>query len=214
METTGEGSILKLVRENPEAAGRLLATMLAQTTAARGQIAREVEAAKQILAGLAAASFHRREVERAQRELRKRYDNISVLKRRLQLGLRKAQLLQQLAGSPSGARLDAEIERLVAQYRQLHGQRRKMHLLDSAQLLFSEADMPDHLHDVQRQQVAASAPDHLATEASQVSPRRVLAELIARNLDGSRPETRTRSHGLLPAWERLSGLLHDEMEEP
>jgi hypothetical protein len=189
-ESSGSTDVLRLARENPAAARQLVATMATQTANVVAQLQQELAGARAVLQELAAQRFTKKAQSDQARELKRHRDKLASLKMRLHLGTRKMALLQQLAGKLGDPRLDEELDRLLKHHEKLKTDwGRRHHLLSIADSFYgADAATPEHLQEVVRADVRTGGRGEAVGSAlSEVSPRRVIAELIARTLDGSAP---------------------------
>lgn len=220
-EGSGPSDILKLARSNPEGARHLLATMLNQTSQNFTKVQQELAGARAMLEQLAREGYSKKALLDKGRELRKARDRLAALKTRLGVGRRKMALLEQLAGRLGDPRLNQALDRLLSHHRKLRtAWGKRHHLLAEGGLFYGdEADTPEHLREVVRADVRAGAETQRVAEIMQeISPRRVISEMIARTLDGSVVEEAPRSIGMrgehgrtLQSWGTLSGIMSESL---
>jgi hypothetical protein len=187
-ESSGSTDVLRLARENPAAARQLVATMASQTASNLSQIHQEMAGARAVLEQMAAERFTKKAQDKHARDLKRRRDKLGSMKMRLHLGMRKMALLQQLAGKLGDPRLEDELDRLLKHHDKLKTDwGRRHHLLDIADTLYgADAETPEHLRDVVRTDIRSGAQgEAIGNALHDVSPRRVIAELIARTIDGT-----------------------------
>ncbi len=187
-EASGPTDLLELARHSPAAARQLVATLASQSAAALSEIERELAGARALLEKLAAERFAKAARDQTAEELGKHRSHIAALKLRYAMTSRKAALLQQLAGRLGDPRLGDEIDRILGQHKKLKSRwGRRQHLLAAGEALFGEhRDTPTHLREVVNTDVRGSGAAASVAEAlHDVSPRRIISEVIARTLDGS-----------------------------
>ena len=186
-EGSASTDVLRLARENPAAARQLVATLAAQSATTLSEIEQALALVRQMIEKLAKERFAKEARRQMAGELRREREKIAGLKRRLQMGLRKMALLQQIAGKLGDPRLDEELDRILNHHRKLKsGWGRRHHLLSIGSSIFGDDDeTPEHLRQVVKTEVRGSHADELGETLVQVSPRAVIAELIARTIDGS-----------------------------
>jgi hypothetical protein len=187
-ESSGSAEVLRLARENPAGARQLVATMASQTATTIAALEKEMAGARATLEQLAAEKFTKKAQAEKGRELKKKREKIGQMKMRLQLGARKMALLQQIAGKLGDPRLEEELDRLLSHHKKLKtdwGQRH--HLMSIGETLYGDdAETPEHLREVMRADVRTGGHgEEVGNVLQEISPRRVIAELIARTLDGS-----------------------------
>lgn len=187
-EVTGATNLFQLARSNPEAAKQLVASLTAQSAATLNELEAARVAAQRVLEKLAKERFTKEAVKQQTEELRKQREKLSSLKLRHQMASRKMALLQQIAGKLGDPRLDDEIDKLLMQYRKHRTDwGRRYNALAMGQSLYGDLpDTPEHLQDVVKANVQ---PTGRARELGEVfedlSPRKVISELIARSIDGT-----------------------------
>ena len=186
-EVNTAAEMLLLAKQNPAAAKRLVANLTAQNNTAMGELEKAMLAARSILSELGAERFSRKKRQEKQRELRKARDSIAALKRRINMGNRRISLLQQLAGELGNPRLDQELERLLSHHRELETDwGRSHHIISMGELLYGATpETPEHLQEVVRANMGGPSSDSIAAAMHEASPRRAIAELMARGLDGT-----------------------------
>lgn len=187
-EARGATHLLQLARTNPVAARQLVASLMGQSAATLAEIESELAAARNMLGQLAAEKFSKAAQAKVGEEMRKRRERIAGLKLRQQLASRKMALLQQIAGKLGDPRLDDEIDKILQQHRRLKTDwGKRHHLLTLGSTMYSaEDDTPEHLRYVVQTDVRSSArSEEVGTAISELSPRRVLSDMIARTIDGS-----------------------------
>jgi hypothetical protein len=192
-ESSGSTDLLRLARDNPAAARRLVATLASKSATTLSQIEAEIAAARVVLEKLARERFAEEARNQKRAELDAHRRKIAALKRQLATGARKMALLQQLAGQLGDPRLDHEITRLLGHNDKLKTDwGRRHHLLSIGSSLYGDdAGTPEHLRRVIKAEVRGTRQADDASETMQeLSPRRVIAELVARTLDGSVREPR------------------------
>ncbi len=197
-EQSSSKDVLKLARDNPAAAKQLLATIAAQAQKNNAKVQQELAGARGALEQLGAQRFSKKELEKKQKSLKQKRERISSLKMRISLGERKMALLQQLAGKLDDPELEEELERILGNHEKLETDWGKRHHLFSVAESFFGADeeTPDHLRQVVKADIRPGPlAEEIGSTISEVSPRRVIAELIARTLDGSIPEAGTTGEG-------------------
>ncbi len=205
---TREGTpsdFLKLARDNPQAALRIADGMAAQAKGALGEIEREMVAARNVLQSLANEKFTKAARDKVAQQLKKHREKLQGLKGRYHTSLRKMGMLQQVAGRLRDSELEEEIDKLLSRHGKLQTDwGRRHHLLSLGELLFGdEADTPEHLREVVRADVRGSPRnDAMGDAIAAISPRRIIAELVARTLDGT-----TRPEGDLDKRDALRGEL-------
>ena len=228
-EVTHGDDLLQLVRENPAVARQIAAGFAAQAGATLTEIERELAGARALCDQLAKERFSRKAIEASRRELRKQRVRLKMLRLSHQLAARKLALLQQIAGKLGDPRLDEEIDRILMEHDRLNtAWGKRHHLLAAGAALYADvADTPPHLSHVIKTEVRASGDSEQAGETlAEISPRRLLADLMARTLDGSKPQapsatttasTESALRGDLgPSvrnWGRFSGLVWDDEDE-
>jgi len=184
--------LLQLARENPAAARQVVADFAAKTGTILNEIERELAGARVLCDQLAKERFNRKALEASRRELRKQRSMLTTLKLRHQLTCRKMALLQQIAGRLGDPRLDEEIDRILTKHKRLKTSwGRRQHLLSAGTVLYgSDAESPAHLSHVVKTPVRTAGDSEQTGETlAKISPRLLLADLMARTLDGStRPE--------------------------
>lgn len=196
-ESSGSTDLLRLARDNPAAARRLVATLASKSAMTLSQIEAEIAAARVVLEKLARERFAEEARNQKRAELDAHRRKIAALKRQLATGARKMALLQQLAGQLGDPRLDHEINRLLGHNDKLKTDwGRRHHLLSIGSSLYGDdAGTPEHLRRVIKAEVRGTRQADDASETMQeLSPRRVIAELVARTLDGSVREPREPYH--------------------
>ena len=187
-EARGATHLLQLARDNPAAARQLVASLMAQTASTLAEIEGEIAGARNVLSQLASERFTKVAQDKVGEDLRKRRERISSLKLRQTLGTRKMALLQQIAGKLGDPRLDDEIDKILQQHRRLKTDwGKRHHLLTLGSAMYStDDDTPGHLRYVVRTEVRSGARSAEVGEViSELSPRRVLSDMIARTIDGS-----------------------------
>lgn len=187
-EARGATHLLQLARTNPVAARQLVASLMGQSAATLAEIEAELAAARSLLGQLAAESFTKAAQAKVSDELRKRRERIAGLKLRQQLASRKMALLQQIAGKLGDPRLDDEIDKILQQHRRLKSDwGKRHHLLTLGSNMYSaDDDTPEHLRYVVQTEVRSSArSDEVGEAMAELSPRRVLSDMIARTIDGT-----------------------------
>ncbi|MEL6759555.1 MAG: hypothetical protein AAFP04_04055 [Myxococcota bacterium] len=184
----GAANLLQLARTNPQAAKQLVQSLTAQAAAALGEIEAARVGAQGVLERLARERFQKNALKKAREELRRAREKLSTLKLRHQMASRKMALLKQIAGKLGDPRLDDEIGKLLSQYKKLKTDwGRRYNALAMGQSLFGDfPETPEHLREVVNANVYRSSRARDISEAlEQLSPRRVLSQLIARSIDGS-----------------------------
>lgn len=187
-DARGATHLLQLARDNPAAARQLVASLMGQTASTLAEIESELAGARNVLGQLANEKFTKTARDKVADDLRKRRERISSLKLRQTLGTRKMALLQQIAGKLGDPRLDDEIDKILQQHRRLKTDwGKRHHLLTLGSAMYStDDDTPPHLRYVVRTEVRSSARSAEVGEAiSELSPRRVISDMIARTIDGS-----------------------------
>ncbi len=186
-ERTGATDVMRLARDNPAQAKQLIATMKAQQGGTLARVKNELEGARMMLQQLGAEKFSKKSMKENGAKLRSIRERVSKLKLRANLAGRKMALLQQLAGKLGDPRLDEELERLLRNHDKLQTDwGKRHHLFSLAELLYCDLeDSPDHLREVVKANVRNGSGEEIGEALQQVSPRRVISELIARTLDGS-----------------------------
>lgn len=187
-EISGSSNILRLARDNPAAARQLVATLAAAAATTLSEIEREMMAARLMLEKLAKERFSKEARREKAKELKAHRDNLAALKLCLAIGARKMALLQQVAGKLGDPRLDSEIDRLLSDHSKLKTDwGRRHHLLSVGSSLYGDdAETPDYLRQVVQTEVrVGNHGRELGDTLRAISPRRVIAELIARTIDGS-----------------------------
>jgi len=190
-EGSGSADVLRLARDNPAAARHMVAQLSAQTTATLSEIEKELVAARAVLDKLAAEKFTKSAREKLGKEIRKQRDKLAALKLRFTMSTRKSALLQQVAGKLGDPRLDEEIDRLLAHHHKLKTDWGKRHHLLSVggELYGDDAVTPEHLKQVVQAEVRGGIRgEEVGNTLSQISPQAVIAELIARTIDGTTRE--------------------------
>lgn len=178
----------KVARENPAAAKQMVAAMAGQIDKNIAKMQQELAGARAALEQLGAARFSKAALEEKRAELRRRREKIAAMKTRLRMSSRKMSLLQQVAGQLDPSDLDEELERVLGHHNKLNTAWGKAHhLLNAAELFYSsDDDTPEHLKEVVKADVRVGLrSSEVAEQMEQVSPRRVIATLIARTLDGT-----------------------------
>lgn len=187
-DVSGSSNVLRLARDNPAAARQLVATLAAQAATTLSEIEREMMGARLMLEKLAKERFSK-EARRAKgKELKAHRDKLAALKLRLAMGARKMALLQQVAGKLGDPRLDEEIDRLLSDHSKLKTDwGRRHHLLSVGSSLYGDdGETPEHLRQVVQAEVhSGNRGSEVGDTMRAISPRRVIAELIARTIDGS-----------------------------
>ncbi len=196
-EARGATHLLQLARTNPVAARQLVASLMGQSAATLAEIEAELVAARNVLSQLAAEGFTKAAQAKVSDELRKRRERIAGLKLRQQLASRKMALLQQIAGKLGDPRLDDEIDKILQQHRRLKTDwGKRHHLLTLGSTMYSaEDDTPEHLRYVVQTDVrSTSRSEEVGAAISELSPRRVLSDMIARTIDGTPAPGKTDKH--------------------
>jgi hypothetical protein len=191
-EGSGSTDVLRLARENPVAARHMVAQLSAQTTATLSEIEKELVAARAVLDKLAAEKFTKNAREKLGKEVRKQRDKLAALKLRFTMSTRKSALLQQVAGKLGDPRLDQEIDRLLAHHHKLKTDwGRRHHLLSvGGEIYGDDVETPEHLKQVVKAEVRGGIHgEEVGNTLSQISPQAVIAELIARTIDGTTRQT-------------------------
>jgi hypothetical protein len=220
-ESTQSSNLLELARQDPATARQLAASFAAQAGLCLTDIERELAAARLVLDRLAKERFSRKAIDASRRELRKQREHLAALKLRHQLAARKMALLEQIAGKLGDSRLDNEIDRILNRHKRLKTTwGRRYHLLSSGTSLYGDiAETPAHLSHVVKTAVRATGCGEQIGEAlEQLSPRRRLADLMARTIDGTPPsKTETSSEVRNSEWgkalkdaDRFGDLFDDE----
>jgi hypothetical protein len=207
-EGSGSTDVLRLARENPTAARHMVAQLTAGAASTLSEIERELVAARAVLDKLAAEKFSKNAREKMGKEIRKQREKLSALKLRFAMGTRKAALLQQVAGKLGDPRLDQEIDRLLAHHHKLKTDwGRRHHLLSvGGELYGDDGDTPEHLRQVVKAEIRSGIHgEEVGNTLSQISPQAVIAELIARTIDGT-----TRASAV----EKASGAMRGELGRP
>lgn len=187
-EASGTTNLLQLARNNPEAAKQLVASMGTQVKATLNEVEREIAAARQLVSKLAAEQFTKKAQDKLGAELKRQREKLAGLKLRQQVMSRRMALLQQIAGKLGDPKLDAEIDRILYRHAKLRTDWGKRHdLLSLGDNFFSATDdAPEHLREVVKTEVrGAGQGAELGDTLHELSPQRVIAELIARTIDGS-----------------------------
>ncbi|MEE8408348.1 MAG: hypothetical protein V3T05_01960 [Myxococcota bacterium] len=187
-DINGSTNVLRLARDNPAAARQLVATLAGQAATTLSEIEREMMAARLMLEKLAKERFSKEARRAKAKELEAHRKNLAALKLRLAMGARKMALLQQVAGKLGDPRLDVEIDRLLRDHSKLKTDwGRRHHLLSVGSTLYGDdAETPDHLRRVvQTEVISGNRGEEVGDTLRAISPRRVIAELIARTIDGS-----------------------------
>lgn len=189
-EASASTDVLRLARENPAAARQLVATLASQSAATLSEIEKALAVVRQMMEKLAKERFAKEARKNVAKELKKEREKIAGLKRRMQMGLRKMALLQQIAGKLGDPRLDEELDRILNNHKKLKSAwGKRHHLLSIGSSLFGDdPDTPDHLRQVVKAEVRGSHAEEVGDTLTQLSPRAVIAELIARTIDGSTRE--------------------------
>jgi len=180
--------VLKLTRESPAAAIRICEGLLAQSRATLGDIERELAGARAVLDALVRERFSKEALAKSGQALREKRDKVAALKRLQQACARRMSLLQQVAGHLASPALEREIDDFWKQHGRLRsGWGRLYHVLSLGEALFSaDVDAPEHLRDVVQTSIRASTHGaEVAEILGDLSPQRIIAELLARTLDGS-----------------------------
>ncbi len=196
-EARGATHLLQLARTNPVAARQLVASLMGQSAATLAEIESELAGARNVLSQLAAERFTKSAQAKVSDELRKRRERIAGLKLRQQLASRKMALLQQIAGKLGDPRLDDEIDKILQQHRRLKTDwGKRHHLLTLGSTMYSaEDDTPEHLRYVVQTDVRVSSrSEEVGAAISELSPRRVLSDMIARTIDGTPAPGKTDKH--------------------
>jgi hypothetical protein len=220
-EMSGSTDVLRLARENPAAARQLVATLASQSAATLSEIEKALAVVRQMMEKLAKERFSKEARKKMAEQLKKEREKIAGLKRRLQMGLRKMALLQQIAGKLGDPRLEVELDRILNNHKKLKsGWGKRHHLLSIGSSLFGDTEeTPEHLRQVLKTEARGSNADELGETLTQLSPRAVIAELIARTIDGStREESEDATAALRGEFGRpaqsyalLSGLFDDSL---
>jgi len=187
-EHSGSSDLLALARASPAAARQLLATIAAQAQKNAAKLDQELAGARATLEQLAAQRFAKKALDEKKKSLRQKRDRIASLKTRINLGERQMALLQQLAGKLADPQLAEDLGRFLGDHAKLQTDwGRRHHLLCLAQAFYGvDEETPEHLREVVRADVRPGPLAEVVGDAiPEVSPRRVIAELIARTLDGS-----------------------------
>ncbi len=187
-EASGSTDLLRLARDNPLAARQLVGALAGQAAATLSEIEKASIAARQVLEQLAQERFAKSAREKKADELRRQREKLQALKLRHAMAQRKMALLQQIAGKLGDPRLDQELDRILSHHKKLKtAWGKRHHLLDIGDTLFGDLpDTPEHLQQVIKAEVRAGTHgDEAAELLGEISPRAVIAELIARTLDGS-----------------------------
>ncbi|MEM6732788.1 MAG: hypothetical protein AAF658_14615 [Myxococcota bacterium] len=187
-EASGASNLFQLARANPEAAKQMVQSLAQQAGATLTELEAARVAAQAVLEKLAKERFQKDALKKMSAELRKQRDKIASLKLRHQMSSRKIALLRQIAGKLGDPRLDAEIDKLLSQYKKHRTDwGRRYNALAMGQSLFGDLpDTPDHLHDVVKANVhPGGRAQELGEAFEELSPRRAIAELIARSIDGT-----------------------------
>jgi len=180
--------VLRLARTDPQGARKLVASMANQARQTAQSIAAELEGARAMLSQLSGEKYSKESMQKHARGLQKKRNAITAKKMRLLLTSRKMSLLQQLAGQLDDPRLAEEIDRLLGSHKKLKTDwGRRHHLLSMAELCYGgDDDTPEHLAEVVRADIRMTADaQSIGDILPELSPRRVINELITRTLDGS-----------------------------
>ncbi|MBI5507926.1 MAG: hypothetical protein HY903_04125 [Deltaproteobacteria bacterium] len=191
-EFSASTDVLRLARENPAAARQMVAQLSQQTTATLSEIEREMAAARALLEKLANERFSKSARDKIGAEIRRQREKIAAAKLRFAMSSRKAALLQQVAGKLGDPRLDEEIDRMLAHHQKLKTDWGKRHHLLSvgAEIYCDDADTPEHLRQVIAAGVrAGNQGEAVSNTLQEISPHAVIAELIARTIDGTTRDT-------------------------
>ena len=170
----------------------MVAQLSAQAAATLSEIERELVGARALLDKLAAEKFTKAAREKLGKEIRKQRDKIAALKLRMAMSARKSALLQQVAGKLGDPRLDEEIDRLLARHHKLKTDWGKRHHLLSVggEIYGDDAETPEHLKQVVKAEVRGGVRgEEVGNTLNQISPQAVIAELIARTIDGTKRTT-------------------------
>ncbi len=187
-EVTGATNLFQLARTNPQAARQMVATLTAQATTALNELEAARVAAQTVMEKLAKERFTKEALKKQAEELRAKREKLSSLKLRHQMASRKMALLQQIAGELGDPRLDEEIDKLLSQYRKHKTDwGRRYNALAMGQSLYGDlADTPEHLQEVVKANVhPVGRARELGEAFEDLSPRKVISELIARSIDGT-----------------------------
>ncbi len=187
-EVTGASNLFQLARTNPQAAKQLVASLTAQATTALNELEAARVAAQAVLEKLAKERFTKEAMKKQAEELKKQREKLSSLKLRHQMASRKMALLQQIAGKLGDPRLDDEIDKLLLQYRKHKTDwGRRYNALAMGQSLYGDLpDTPEHLQEVVKANVhPVGRARELGEAFEDLSPRKVISELIARSIDGT-----------------------------
>ncbi|MEO0811219.1 MAG: hypothetical protein AAFY60_00050 [Myxococcota bacterium] len=187
-DVTGASNLFQLARANPEAAKQMVASLTSQASATLSELESARVAAQAVMEKLAKEKFTKEAVKKQAEELRKQREKISSLKLRHQMASRKMALLQQIAGKLGDPRLDDEIDKLLSQYKKHKTDwGRRYNALAMGQSLYGDlADTPEHLQEVVKANVhPVGRARELGEAFEELSPRKVISELIARSIDGS-----------------------------
>ena len=224
IEGSGSTDVLRLARENPAGARRMVAQLSSQTAATLSEVEKELGLARALLDKLAAEKFSKGARDKMSKEIRKARDRIAALKLRLAMSTRKAALLQQVAGKLGDPRLDEEIDRLLAHHHQLKTDWGKRHHLLSVggEIYGDDAETPEHLKQVVKAEVKGGVRgEEVGNTLARISPQAVIAEIIARTIDGTTRATPTETSGAalrgdlgrpLQSYARLTDLLEQSLD--
>ncbi|MEK7704569.1 MAG: hypothetical protein AAB426_06375 [Myxococcota bacterium] len=197
-EGTGSAALLRMARENPQAARELVARFAQQATNALTQVQREMAAARSLIEQLAKERFAAKATEQQSRKLRAQREKLAAIKLRHQLAARKMALLQQLAGKLGDPRLDEELDRILSRHSKLKsGWGRRHDLLSLGESLYGDLpETPEHLKKVVRAQVQyRGRGEHVGERLEELSPRRIFSEIMARTIDGTTARSVTPDAG-------------------
>ena len=153
-----------------------------------------------MLEALASDRFSAEAREKVGRNLRRAREKVAILKRRYHTTRRKIALLQQVGGHVETPSLEHEIDRLLSNHYKLTTDwGRRFHLLTLSDTLYgTEEAAPEHLQDVVKAEVSVGAGGYeAATTVSQISPRRMVSELLARTVDGTEREPNSKAEAAL-----------------
>ena len=213
--------ILKLAREDRVAAQKLALTMAKQLKSMASKLQGEKQAARAVISKMSAEKFSKRAQSKHARELRQRRERIKSMKQRLLVGSRKLSLAQRLAGWVGFSRLEEELEEWLQTLGQGKNGRRKLaQVLGAGELLHGIDDAaPEHLRGVYRAMVGRGVKgDGFGTALSEVSPKRIIADAMARTLQGTAGlgssegvEVHKAAGRTFEAWNRFSNSVNEAL---
>ncbi len=199
-DAAGAGDLARLARQDPTAAKALVKTLTSRLATTLNQLDTEKAAAGAVLDRLGKEKFKKEALKKERGNLSKQRNKIRSLHLQNSVALRKLKLLKQIAGKLGDFQLDEEIDQLLSRHRRLGTKwGRRQHLFAAGEFVFSDIEgTPEHLRRVVKTAVRSGIKgEKVAETMGDISPRRLLSELMARTLDGSAPEKSQRDPSAL-----------------